>query len=255
MLNNLSAALREVRRFEEAIGAYAQAVGFYREIDDRHGEGQALGNLGVALREVRRFEEAIDVHSRAAVIFRETGDRHREGMVLNNLGLALGEVGRRGDGSAVLEQAVGIYRGLAAGCESGLELALARMLLGLARLRVDVEGERILPGALMAAQEAVELFDRLAPGSGSAAGARCGSCRSRRGSRSSAGTGMPAAAAAATTRRQPGAARCNVGARSPDRPAGSASAGVGGEGVPDGIEQPRADDAAALPDARHLARG
>ncbi|MFF2132435.1 tetratricopeptide repeat protein [Streptomyces olivochromogenes] len=52
-----------------------------RELGDRHREGTALNNLGLALREVRRFEEAIDAHTTAATVFRELGDRHREGTV------------------------------------------------------------------------------------------------------------------------------------------------------------------------------
>ena len=48
-----------------------------------------LNNLGIALREVRRFDEAITAHQDAAAIFRETGDRHGEGTALTNLGLAL----------------------------------------------------------------------------------------------------------------------------------------------------------------------
>jgi hypothetical protein len=38
------------------------------------GEGRALGNLGTALRDVRRFDEAITAHQDAAAIHRETGD-------------------------------------------------------------------------------------------------------------------------------------------------------------------------------------
>lgn len=45
----------------------------------------ALNNLGLALRQVRRFEEAITAHQEAAAIYRETGDRHGEGIALNNL--------------------------------------------------------------------------------------------------------------------------------------------------------------------------
>ena len=60
-----------------------------RRQGDRLHEAAALNNLGIALREVRRFEEAITAHQDAAAIFRETGDRHREGGALNNLGLAL----------------------------------------------------------------------------------------------------------------------------------------------------------------------
>ena len=83
-------ALREVRRFEEAISAHQDAAAIYRETGDRHWEGTALNNLGVALREVRRFEEAISAHQDAAAIYRETGDRHGEGMALNNLGAGAG---------------------------------------------------------------------------------------------------------------------------------------------------------------------
>jgi hypothetical protein len=35
--------------------------------------GTTLGNLGLALREVRRFEEAITAHQDAAAIYRATG--------------------------------------------------------------------------------------------------------------------------------------------------------------------------------------
>jgi hypothetical protein len=44
--------------------------------------------LGLALRQVRRFEEAITACQDAAAIFRETEDRHREGVAVNNLKLA-----------------------------------------------------------------------------------------------------------------------------------------------------------------------
>jgi hypothetical protein len=54
---------------------------------DRHREGWALNNLGIALREVKRFEEAMTAHQEAAAIYRGTGDQHGEGAALNNLEL------------------------------------------------------------------------------------------------------------------------------------------------------------------------
>jgi tetratricopeptide (TPR) repeat protein len=65
-----------------------------RRLNDKGNEAAALHNLGVALREVRRFGEAISAHQAAAAIYRETGDRHREGNALNNLGTALQHVRR-----------------------------------------------------------------------------------------------------------------------------------------------------------------
>jgi Flp pilus assembly protein TadD len=81
-LNNLGIALQEVRRFEEAIDAHTQSVAIHRELDDRHSEGGALNNLGLALRKVRRFEEAIDAHTQSAAIFHDLDDHHGEGQAL-----------------------------------------------------------------------------------------------------------------------------------------------------------------------------
>jgi tetratricopeptide (TPR) repeat protein len=109
-LTNLGLALGEVRRFEEAITACQDAAVIRRETGDRHGEGMALGNLGLALREVRRFEEAITACQDAAVIFGETGDRHGEGTALNNLGLALAEVRRFEEAITACQDAAVIFR-------------------------------------------------------------------------------------------------------------------------------------------------
>ena len=79
--------LREVGRFEEAIGVGQNVAAIFRETGDRHGEALALNNLGLALREIRRFEEAISAHRDAIAIFRETGDRHSEDIAFQNLEL------------------------------------------------------------------------------------------------------------------------------------------------------------------------
>ena len=55
--------------------------------------GRGAGQPRRALRQVRRFEEAITAYQDALAIYRETGDRHGEGIALNNLGLALQKVG------------------------------------------------------------------------------------------------------------------------------------------------------------------
>ncbi|MFJ9662065.1 tetratricopeptide repeat protein, partial [Streptomyces griseoflavus] len=111
-LNNLGLALREVRRFEEAIDAHTQAAAIFHELDDRHHGSTALDNLGTVLREVRRFEEAIDAHTQAAAIFRELGDRDREAGALNNLGLALREVRRFEEAIDAHTQAAAIFHEL-----------------------------------------------------------------------------------------------------------------------------------------------
>ncbi|MFI6031611.1 tetratricopeptide repeat protein [Amycolatopsis magusensis] len=109
-LNNLGSALREVRRFDEAITAHEQDLAICRQTGNRRHEGTALNNLGSALREVRRFDEAITAHQQAVTIYQETGDRHREGQALNNLGIALQQVRRFDEAITAHQQAVTIYQ-------------------------------------------------------------------------------------------------------------------------------------------------
>jgi tetratricopeptide (TPR) repeat protein len=109
-LNNLGLDLQEARRFEEAIRAYRDAAPIFRETGDRNGEAGVLNNLGGALKQVRRFREAIGTLQNAAAIYRETGDRHSEGMALSNLGQALQEVQRFEEAVGTLQNAAAIFR-------------------------------------------------------------------------------------------------------------------------------------------------
>ena len=109
-LTNLGAALQGVWRFEEAITACQDAAAIYRETGDRNGEGMALTNLGAALRQVRRFEEAITAHQGGLAIYRETGDRHREGIALTSLGVALADVRRFEEAMAAHREGLAICR-------------------------------------------------------------------------------------------------------------------------------------------------
>ncbi|MGW4798527.1 tetratricopeptide repeat protein, partial [Nonomuraea sp. NPDC004297] len=78
------------------IDAHTQAAAIYQETGDRHREGAALNNLGAALQEVRRFEEAIDAHTQDLEICRETGDHYGEGAALKNLVMAQQRAQRSG---------------------------------------------------------------------------------------------------------------------------------------------------------------
>jgi tetratricopeptide (TPR) repeat protein len=147
--NNLGAALRQVRRFEEAITAHQRAGELFRETGDRHGEAMAWNNLGLALRQVRRFEEAITAHQRAGELFRETEDRHGEGTAWNNLGLALVEARRFEEAITAHYGAVEIFR--ETGDRHGEAMAWNNLGLALQQVRQFEE-------ATTAHQRAVEIF-------------------------------------------------------------------------------------------------
>lgn len=93
-LGNLGSVYLELRRFEEAIACYEDALPIFWEVGDRRAEGVTLDGLGIAYGGLRRFDEATGCFRDALVIFRETSDRHREGLTLTNLGIAYGRLRR-----------------------------------------------------------------------------------------------------------------------------------------------------------------
>ena len=80
-----------------------------REIDDRRGEGNALGNLGIAYAELGENCRAIQFYEQALLIRREIGDRRGEGTALWNMSLALNQLGERAQAIHNAEQALIIY--------------------------------------------------------------------------------------------------------------------------------------------------
>jgi tetratricopeptide (TPR) repeat protein len=88
----------------------SQLVDSFTQLNHKSYEAAALGDLGIALREVRRFDEAIGARQGAAVIFREVGDRHSEGRTLTNLGLVHREMRQPGRAAACWREAAAAMR-------------------------------------------------------------------------------------------------------------------------------------------------
>ena len=93
-LGNLGSVYLELRRFEEAIACYQDALPIFWEVGDQRAEGVTLDGLGNAYGGLRRFDEATGCFRDALAIFRETSDRHREGLTLTSLGIAYGGLRR-----------------------------------------------------------------------------------------------------------------------------------------------------------------
>ncbi|MFD3492693.1 tetratricopeptide repeat protein [Streptomyces sp. NPDC058690] len=91
--NNLGLALREVRRFDEAIDAHQKALTLHQQTGDTHSSAAAWNNLGLALHGARRFDEAIDAHQKSLTLHQHV-DIHNEAGARNNLGTALRAVRR-----------------------------------------------------------------------------------------------------------------------------------------------------------------
>ena len=83
----------QASKFAAAKQFWQQALKIYREIEDRRGEGQALGNLGITFRAIGEYNKAIEYQLQALVIYQKLKDRKAEGQVAGNLGNAYAAIG------------------------------------------------------------------------------------------------------------------------------------------------------------------
>ncbi|MFJ1560724.1 tetratricopeptide repeat protein [Streptomyces mirabilis] len=129
-LNNLGLALGQVGRLDEAIDAHTRALAMFQETGHRHGEAMALGYLGVALADTERFDEAIEAYTRAITIYHQTGEPDGEGEALCRLGIALADAGRFDDAIEASTRAITIYH--ETGDRHGEAMALGTLGIALA---------------------------------------------------------------------------------------------------------------------------
>ena len=108
-LGNLGLAYADLGETRKAIEFYVQHLAIAREIGDRRGEGSALGNLGVAYARLGETRKAIEVHQQALAIAREIGGRQGEGSALGNLGNAYAALGETRKAISMWEQALKIF--------------------------------------------------------------------------------------------------------------------------------------------------
>jgi len=109
-LSKLGGALRQARRFSEAIDACQRAAAIARELGNRSGEGVAVNNLAAAQNEAGRYDDAVASAQDAAAIFREIGDQYREGIALSHLGAALAGLERFGESAEAYRQTLDRFR-------------------------------------------------------------------------------------------------------------------------------------------------
>jgi DNA-binding SARP family transcriptional activator len=108
--NNVAQACLRLRHFPEALAAASRSLGTQRQVGNRYGEGIALGYLGAACRELGDFDAAIGHLEQALVIFRELGEQHAEADSLSDLGDVYLTVGRLDDAMNCLRVSLAIWR-------------------------------------------------------------------------------------------------------------------------------------------------
>lgn len=130
-LGELSRALEQDQRLEEAVGAALRARELWQGIGHREGEAAAWQNLGRALRAAGRLEESIEAFTHARRLHEATGHRTGEGATWNDLGLALAETGRLEDAVTAFARARDIQR--ETGQRTGEGVALFNLGLAFSR--------------------------------------------------------------------------------------------------------------------------
>ena len=170
-LNNLSVQLANLGQPENGLAAIEEAVEVYRrlaEVDDEAHEpglANALKNLGSVMSELGQHEQALTVLGEAVDVYRLLVQANPAVFepdladTLNNLGWELGQLGRYERARGSIDEAVEIYRRLVLADPARFEPSLANTLDSFAWVRVRAQVE--LSQALVAAQDAVTLDERL----------------------------------------------------------------------------------------------
>ncbi|WP_327270807.1 tetratricopeptide repeat protein (plasmid) [Streptomyces sp. NBC_01218] len=108
--NNLGTALKELRRFDEALHAFETTRDLYQRTGNTNGEADAWNNLGTALKELRRFDEALHAFETTRDLYQRTGNTNGEADAWNNLGTALKELRRFDEALHAFETARDLYQ-------------------------------------------------------------------------------------------------------------------------------------------------
>jgi tetratricopeptide (TPR) repeat protein len=109
-LGNLGNACDNLGKTRRAIQFFEQALLIHREIGDRRGEGNDLGNLGRAYAALGETRRAIKFYEQRLPIAREIGDRRGEGNTLGNLGSAYADLAEIRRAIQFYEQSLLIHR-------------------------------------------------------------------------------------------------------------------------------------------------
>ena len=83
--NNLSVALLQAKRAEEALEAAKGTDLIFSEAEDKLREAMALGNQAAALDELGASDEAIDIYNKSAALFGEIGEGDFQETVLKSI--------------------------------------------------------------------------------------------------------------------------------------------------------------------------
>ncbi|NEP24076.1 tetratricopeptide repeat protein [Moorena sp. SIO3I6] len=99
-------------QYQAALKSWQEALGIYRELEDRQGEANSLGNLGLAYHSLGQYQQAIEFHQQSLAIERELGNRQGEANSLSSLGLGYHSLEQYQQAIEFYQQSLTLYREL-----------------------------------------------------------------------------------------------------------------------------------------------
>jgi DNA-binding SARP family transcriptional activator len=128
-LTLLGMTYRDSADFHAALDCLHEALDIFGGIDDRWGEAWALYNLGEAHQQLASPQQAVVYSERAMASFREVGDRWGEGWALYNLGKIHQKLGDLPAAASSLRHALNVFGDIGNRMGEGVALAALGTLL------------------------------------------------------------------------------------------------------------------------------
>ena len=111
-LGNLGIVYSDLGQYQRAIELLEQHLTISRDMADLTGESAALGNLGTVYSHLDQYPRAIELHEQQLAIARDLNDRVGEGAALGNLGIVYDNLGQYQRAIELYQQALAIARDL-----------------------------------------------------------------------------------------------------------------------------------------------
>ncbi|MEA5476749.1 CHAT domain-containing protein [Pseudanabaena galeata UHCC 0370] len=102
-LYNLQNCLGCILNVHEILYSFQKSLDIFRQIDDRNGEGNALGSLGITYFRMHLYEKAVEFYQQSLAIFKQSENLNGEAYSLGNLGLTYNKLGQH-------EKAIDFYQ-------------------------------------------------------------------------------------------------------------------------------------------------
>ena len=95
--------------FETAIASFSEAIKSYTQEENLLDAAEAQNNLSVALLQIERAEEALEAAKGTDITFAEADDPLRQAMALGNQAAALNELGRQDEALTLYRKSAALF--------------------------------------------------------------------------------------------------------------------------------------------------